>query len=127
VTCFGLSGFVEGPGKILRRHMVGNTDRWSNRRPPRAAPAVRATFDGLERAIVARGRTVTIPHPTETIVTHRLESGEILRGPRPVDHLEGSEIDLPADEVERLRGLGFLMPPGQHLIRTAEGTRVVED
>jgi hypothetical protein len=32
-----------------------------------AAPAVRATFDGFERAIVARGRTVTIPHPTETI------------------------------------------------------------
>jgi hypothetical protein len=99
----------------------------AQRKTAKPALAVRATFDGFELAIVARGRTVTIPHPSETIVTHRLESGEILYGPRPADHLEGSEIELPADEVERLRGLGFLMPPGQHLIRTAEGTRVVED
>ncbi len=63
---------------------------------------------------VARGRTVTVPHPTDKIpcgvhpVTH-----EPMFAPRQVDHGPGSEITLPAADIAWLREHGFLVDPNK--------------
>ena len=69
---------------------------------------------GMARATVCKGRSVHLPLPTKKIVGSRpieingttihrnVEAAEIrIAGP-------GEEVTLPVDEVERLRGLGFL-------------------
>jgi hypothetical protein len=78
----------------------------------------------LEPCIVARGKTVVLPHPTEKIPTHRLENGTLQFGPRPVEHAQGSEIELPEEEVARLRGLGVLLLKGQRWVESPDGPRI---
>jgi hypothetical protein len=82
----------------------------------------------LERCIVARGRTVTLPHQSEMVATHSLDGGRVLYGPLPVDYGPGCEIELPPMEVARLRGLGFLLARGERMIDDGEnGPRIVEE
>jgi hypothetical protein len=69
--------------------------------------------ESMEFATVARGRTICVPDPTQPSVfagrepdTHRELFAPGLR-----DFGPGEEVELPRDEVKRLRELGFLTDP----------------
>jgi hypothetical protein len=82
-----------------------------------------------ERVIVARGRTVMAPHPTETQIVRQGEDGRPVRAPISVTYEEGFEIELDKKEAERLIALGIVHRPGEPEIYPAalsEGSRVVE-
>jgi hypothetical protein len=71
------------------------------------------TEESMERAVVSRGRTVCVPDPTMPSVfagrepdTHRELFAPGLR-----DYGPGEEVELPRDEVKRLRALGFFVDP----------------
>ena len=95
----------------------------------------------LERVVVARGRTVIVPHPTKTKIVREGADGKPIRAPIGVEHGEGAEIMLDTalvhadgngnyfSEAERLIRLGIVHRPGeQQMIPAAlsEGSRVVE-
>jgi len=82
-----------------------------------------------ERVVVARGRTVLAPHPTETQIVRQGEDGRPVRAPISVTYEEGFEIELDKKEAERLISLGIVHKPGEPEIYPAalsEGSRVVE-
>ena len=67
----------------------------------------------MERAVVARGRTIAMPDPSAPSVfvgrepdTHREIFASVPREVGP-----GEEVELPRAEVKRLRNLGFLVDP----------------
>jgi hypothetical protein len=65
----------------------------------------------MERAIVARGRTVTVPDPTKppAFVGRQIDTNVELFAPATRDFGPGEEVELPRDEVRRLRGFGYLV------------------
>lgn len=74
----------------------------------------------MARGVVARGRTVSAPHPT--MKRHvRSEDGRPLEAPAMVDYGPGSEIELPVEEIERLRKAGFLIDTAQPEIAAGNG------
>jgi hypothetical protein len=75
----------------------------------------------LERGTVARGRTVSIPHPTEKRIVGRNLDGKEIVGAPLVNFGPGREVTLPADEIVSLRKLGYLIDPEQSPIPIAPG------
>src|SRR5437016_1579137 len=70
----------------------------------------------LIRAIVARGKTVVVPDPKKTAPTGwDKEAKETVMRAVVVEYSEDQEVELPADEVTRLRTLGFLVDPTRKL------------
>ena len=83
----------------------------------------------LERVIIARGRTLMAPHPTETQIVRQGEDGRPVRAPTSVEYKEGFEIALDRKEADRLISLGIVHRPGEPEIYPAalsEGSRVIE-
>lgn len=79
------------------------------------------------RAIVARGRTVSAPHPTKMkVVGYNSDTGAPIKLPFEILFGPGSEVELPADEIEALRSRGFLTDPSQVLQPFAEGPHFTE-
>jgi hypothetical protein len=77
----------------------------------------------MEKATVARGRTVCVPDLSKPSVfagrepdTHRELFAPGLRDIGP-----GEEVELPRDEVRRLRGLGFLVDPDAKEVAIEDG------
>jgi hypothetical protein len=76
----------------------------------------------LGRATVARGRTVSVPHPTEKVFVGRLpETGAERFGPKMIDYGPGQEVELPHAEIAELRAKGFLIDPGAVQHQVASG------
>jgi hypothetical protein len=65
----------------------------------------------IERAIVARGRTICVPDPTKppAFVGREIETNRAMFAPATRDFGPGEEVELPRDEVRRLRGFGYLV------------------
>lgn len=79
------------------------------------------------RAIVARGRTVTAPHPTKMrVVGYHPDTGVPLKQAVEMAYGPGTEIELPQDEIDALRSRGFLTDPSQVLQPYAEGPHYTE-
>ena len=67
---------------------------------------------GKLRATVARGRTVYIPDPERKVFRGRTpDTGVEVYGQALAEFGPGQEVELPADEVASLRGLGYLIDP----------------
>lgn len=77
----------------------------------------------MARGIVARGRTINAPHPTQRRIVGRHENGEAIEGPVMVAYGPGSELELAADEIARLRKSGFLIDPAQPVIDAGAGNQ----
>lgn len=123
-------------------------------RPPRAQHDVTPPWDesiseeevsemepGFERVIVARGRTLLFPHPTQTKIVREGEDGKPVRAPVSIECGEGVEVNLDStpihpdgkggyfSEAQRLINLGIVHRPGEPQMVPAafsEGSRVVE-
>jgi hypothetical protein len=65
----------------------------------------------LMRATVAGGRTVVIPHPTAKKAVGTTPEGKGIYVAELMHFGPGKEVELPADEVARLRGTGHLVDP----------------
>lgn len=59
--------------------------------------------------------------PTERLVAATVARGRTVHDLDGKRHIAGEEVSLPADEVKRLRGLGFLVDPKAPVIRLANG------
>lgn len=82
----------------------------------------------LARGVVARGRTVQVPHPTEMIIVGtNPETGVPIRAPRRVEYGPGQEVTLTKSEINNLRSTGFLIDPDKLAGgEPAEGSHVSE-
>ena len=92
--------------------------------PEEIAPMRRDTAmrEVMERAIVARGRTVIIPDSATRVFTGRdPDTHAELFGQGSREIPPGNEVELPRSEVKRLRALGFLVDPDAAEIPIAEG------
>ena len=78
------------------------------------------------RAVVARGRTLSVPHATKQQVIGYSEDGKPVQRPVMVDFGPGQEIELAVDEIAELRATGFLIDPSQKPIPLAEGPHFTE-
>src|SRR5216684_2995028 len=68
----------------------------------------------MATGIVARGRTVCTPHPTEKVnVGPHPITFQPMYVPAIVDNGPGSEVTLSVDDINRLRELGFLVDPSK--------------
>jgi hypothetical protein len=66
---------------------------------------------------VMRGRTVIVPHPTEKrVVGQHPMTGEPIIAPVLMEFGPEQEVTLPASEVARLQGLGFLFDPNKVIV-----------
>lgn len=84
---------------------------------------------GVERVIVARGRTIMLPHPTKTKIIREGEDGKPVRAPVCIECSEGMEVTIDAGEAKRLIALGIVHRPGEPQMVPAalsEGSRVIE-
>jgi hypothetical protein len=70
-----------------------------------------ASAAGTGTGVVARGRTVIGPHPTETETFGNGPDGKPIVRPVHTTFNPGDTVTLPAGEIARLRGLGFLVDP----------------
>jgi hypothetical protein len=70
-----------------------------------------AIGEAMERAIVARGRTVVVPDPTKppVFVGRQIETNREMFAPATRDFGPGEEVELPRGEAQRLRGFGYLV------------------
>jgi hypothetical protein len=84
------------------------------------------SFNQMERAIVARGRTVIVPDPRQMKVVGSTPEGKRIMKPIDMAYEAGSEIELPKAEIARLRVLGYVTDPSQKPLPLAEGSRFVE-
>jgi hypothetical protein len=77
----------------------------------------------MEKAIVARGRTVCVPDPTKppAFVGREFETHREIFAPGLRDIGPGEEVELPRDEVRRLRGLGVLVDPDAKAVLREDG------
>lgn len=81
----------------------------------------------LARGIVARGRTVRVPHPTETtVIGVNPETGKPMRGPKVQEFGPGQEVTLPEGEIKSFRALGYLEDPDKVADPAAEGSHLRE-
>lgn len=70
---------------------------------------------------VAKGRSIFIPHPTRK--RNRIDAeGKPISVPVVEEFGPGSRVELPADEVRRLRELQFLERPDEKELERQEGT-----
>jgi len=66
------------------------------------------------RGVVARGRTVQVPHPTEKkVVGQNPVTGQAIMGPTMREFGPGEEVTLQEKEIVNLRAQGFLVDPGK--------------
>lgn len=65
----------------------------------------------LVRAVVANGRTVAVPHPTAKKAVGTTPEGKGIYMAELMHFGPGKEVELPADEVARLRSTGHLVDP----------------
>ena len=76
----------------------------------------------VDRAIVARGRTVAIPSPTKRAFAGRHpDTGVEIFGPKIDEFGPGTEVELPVDEIAELRAKGYLVDPGAVQHQVANG------
>ena len=75
----------------------------------------------LERAVVRPGRTIIAPDPAAPKVFggRRGQTFEEMFVPATVEYGPNSEVELPHDEVVRLRELGYLIDPNARVIPAA--------
>jgi hypothetical protein len=79
------------------------------------------------KGVVARGRTITAPHPSKrTLAYHHPETGKAIMRPEMLEFGPGAEIELTEDEIVSLRTRGFLTDPSKVLQPVAEGSHVSE-
>lgn len=67
-------------------------------------------IEETERAIVAKGRSLEIPHPTDKRGLRYGDNGPILLA-ATIRMTEGQEVELPVDEIATLRKSGHLVDP----------------
>ena len=67
----------------------------------------------MERAIVARGRSIDVPDLERRETIGLNEDGAPITRAVTTTYVTGQEIELPADDVARLRSLGYLIYPDQ--------------
>jgi hypothetical protein len=72
---------------------------------------------------VAKGRSIFVPHPTRKKTRIDAE-GKQVSVPVVEEFGPGSKVDLPSDEVRRLRELRFLERPDEKEPERQEGTSV---
>lgn len=85
------------------------------RKPPKSAPT-EAPPVKMGRATVAPGRSVDLPVRGERqLVGYQRESLREVFGPLLRQYGPGAEIELPLDEIARLRRLGFLLQAGEQM------------
>ena len=77
-------------------------------------------FCPLERAIVARGRTVIADDPSKPRVIDP-QTGRQMGAPATRIFGPGQEVELPSDEILRLRADGFLVDPNAPEVPTEPG------
>ena len=78
------------------------------------------------RATVAQGRTIIGADPEkQTIIGYDTEGKPIKRA-RSIHYGPGMEIELPADEVKRLRETGYLVDPNAKPLPQGEGPSFTE-
>jgi hypothetical protein len=77
----------------------------------------------MERATVARGRTVIVPDPTKppTFIGREFETHREIFAPGTREIGPGEEVELPRDEVRRLRGFGYLVDPDAKVVDIETG------
>jgi hypothetical protein len=63
------------------------------------------------RATVAAGRTVAIPHPTNRKAVGTTPEGKAITQAELLHFGPGKEVELPVDEIARLRSTGHLVDP----------------
>lgn len=78
------------------------------------------------RATVAQGRTVVAADPANQVVIGYDSEGKAIRRARSIIFSPGQEVELPADEVKRLRKVGFLVDPNASAPPRGEGPSFTE-
>jgi hypothetical protein len=73
----------------------------------------------MVRATVAQGRTVAIPHPTAKKAVGTTPEGKGIYMAELMHFGPGQEVELPADEVARLRSTGHLFDPDRKVFPLA--------
>jgi len=79
-----------------------------------------AAKSDIARGVVARGRTVCVPHPTKRRPV-KSEAGATIEAPVIVEHGPGAEVELPVDEIKWLRKAGYLIDTAAPELPTANG------
>lgn len=79
----------------------------------------------MERAIVARGRSIVVPTEQKRLATYTLE-GKPVHVPVLKTVGPDQEVELPAADVAWLRSTGHLVDPRAKAPLAAEGARVTE-
>jgi hypothetical protein len=77
--------------------------------------------DQKMRATIAQGRTIMFADPANQMIIGHDVDGKPIKRAQPVYLQEGNEIELPPDEVKRLRKIGFLVDPNVKPIPRGEG------
>jgi hypothetical protein len=77
------------------------------------------------RAIVARGRSISIPTKQNQVVGYKDDGKPIYRSVLK-SFIAGDEVELPESEISFLRERGFLTIPGQIQAPLADGSHVIE-
>jgi hypothetical protein len=92
-----------------------------------AATIDAAEPEKLERATVARGRTIDVPDLTRKTVAGRdPETGKPVFKPAIKQYGPGQEVSLPPDEVKHLRETGYLIDPDKIAPEIGEGPNFTE-
>jgi hypothetical protein len=78
-----------------------------------------------ERATVARGRTVMAPTSEKRLATYTPE-GKPVHVAVLKEFGPGHEVELPVDEIVRLRAAGFLFDPSAIIPAPSQGAHVME-
>lgn len=93
--------------RVHPEHFLSLDRAQSVRRVLSAEPA---DDEPKKRAIVARGRCVDVALAEQRAVCGSDQGRDVMRA-RQIRYGPGEEVELPASEVARLRGLGFLVDP----------------
>lgn len=81
----------------------------------------------LGRAVIARGRTIAVPHPTKRKIVNHTPEGKPIEQAELMHFGPGQEIELPGDEIVRLRKLGYLTDPSASEPPVPQGARVLNE
>jgi hypothetical protein len=82
------------------------------------APSAQKVHQGhgtprTEKAIVARGRCIDVPHATQRETVGFGADGKPIKRAVTKQFVAGDEVELPVDDIARLRMLGYLIYPDQ--------------
>jgi hypothetical protein len=78
------------------------------------------------RATVAQGRTIMSADPIDQVIIGYDADGKPIKRARSMYFDPGQEIELPPDEVKRLRALGYLVDPDAKPLPRGEGPSFTE-